>query len=142
MPVAPALVRDGVYWSTKTDVASVVGQFAGMTTSNTHLQTTPALNTSSIMVPAVAGKKIIVNEISVTQTGGAIGYVGTVAQEGETADIVQFACGQYGQARFNSMFELEVNKGLVLYRAQGETNGGATADANCVTVWYAYVDGE
>jgi len=138
LPVSPEAVSDSTFWSTATDVVSTASDFAGLDTSKTHLQATPATATSSIMVPAKADHKIVVNEISVTQTGGNTGYIGTIAQTGETADIIQFACGQYGQARFDSMFELETNTGLVLYRAQGES-GGVTADANCVTVWYTYV---
>ena len=139
LPVTPGKVEDVTYWQTATNVASVAADFAGLNTANAHLcDSTPDSDTSSLMVAAKANSKIVVSEVSVTQTGGTTGYVGTLCQAGETADIIQFACGQYGQARFNSMFELEENKGLVLCRAQGEDDG-ATNDANCVTVWYTYV---
>ena len=139
VPVHPENVQSSVYWKTAVDVVSTTDDFAGLNTANTHLQATPSSDTSSIMVAGVANKKIVVNEIAVNQTGSTTGYVGTLAQEGETADIIQFACGQYGQATFDSVFELEAGKGLVLYRAQGATNS-ATADANIVNVYYTYVD--
>ena len=138
IPQSPEMVKAGTYWQTATDVASIAAQFADLNAGNAHLQDTPTVNTSAILVEGKAGYKIVVNEISVTQTGGTSGYVGTLAQEGETSDIIQFAAGQYGQARFEAMFELETDKDLVLYRAQGE-DGGVTVDVNLVTVFYAYI---
>ena len=139
VPMSPEMVQAGTYWSTVVNSVSTASDFAGLDTSENHLQATPAAGTSSILVEGVPGKKIVVNEVSVTQTGGTTGYVGTLAQEGETSDIIQFAAGQYGQARFEATFELETDKSLILYRAQGET-GGVTNDVNIVTVFYTYVD--
>ena len=138
VPLSPEMVQAGTYWSTATDGAAVASQFAGLNASNDHLQATPTATTSAIIVSGTPGYKIVVNEISITQTGGTTGYVGTLAQEDETTDILQFAAGQYGQARFETLFELDADKDLILYRAQGET-GGVTNDVNLVTVFYTYV---
>ena len=138
VPQSPEVVQGGTYWSTATDIASVGSQFADLNTSNDHLQNTPTTGTSAILVSGTPGYKIVVNEISVTQTGGAVGYVGTLAQEDETTDIIQFAAGQYGQARFEALFELDTDKDLILYRAQGEDDG-VLSSANIVTVFYTYV---
>ena len=140
LPVSPEKVHAATYWSTAVDAVSTASDFAGMDTANAHLQDTadPGV-TDRVLVEGLPGKKIVVNEVSITQTGGATGYVGTLAQEGETSDIIQFAAGQYGQARFEANFELETDKDLILYRAKGET-GGATVDVNIVTVFYTYID--
>ena len=143
----PERIRAATFWRTAHDTVSDTSSFAGMDTNAAHLQsvggTAPfggvvAGVTDSIMVPALADHKIVVQEISVTQTGGTTGYVGTLAQDGEESDIIQFTAGQYGQARFGAIFELEVNKGLKLYRAQGE-GAGPTSDVNIVSVYYDYV---
>tara|TARA_R110000824_G_scaffold70127_1_gene180252 strand:+ start:5067 stop:5540 length:474 start_codon:yes stop_codon:yes gene_type:complete len=144
MPRRPGEVIANTFWGSVSDAVSVTADFAGMDTGADHLQLAAGVvggTTDRMLLPGRPNHKIVVNEVSVSQAGGAPGYVGTLAQEGETSDIIQFVAGQYGQARFEAIFELEVGKGLMLYRAQGIA-GTVNDDVNVVTVFYSYVESE
>lgn len=144
MPRRPVEVIENTFWGSVSDAVSVTADFAGMDTDADHLQLAAGVvtgTTDRLLLPGRPGYKIVVNEVSVSQTGGTPGYVGTLAQDGETSDIIQFVAGQYGQARFEAIFELEVNTGLRLYRAQG-ISGTINDDINVVTVFYSYVASE
>lgn len=137
----PVRIKASTFWDTSNDVVSLAASFAGLDTGANHLQAGDGVTadvTDKVMVPALAGYKIVVFDVSVTTGGGTENYVGTLAQSDKTSDIIQFTIGPYGQYRSTTMFQLEENKGLTLYRASGNV-GSTSLDANTVTVYYSYV---
>lgn len=124
---------------TITDVQYEADKFAGLDSSKAHLQGTASADTSTILVPGVAGKKIVVYEVAAMTTGGATDFTGSLGEEGNASDKVQFTGTQYGQVRYTQPFELGAGLGLVLYRAAGNV-GDAASDANITTVSYLIFD--
>lgn len=134
---SPELALAG-YNSTYTENATAAGSFAGYTAGNTHLQTTPTANTSSVVVSATDNQRVIITGlVAVTNEAGvATGFLGTLAAEGSDDDLLIYQANGYGQFYATNLnIPLPKGKDLINYRVRGKTTDGF----NSVTITYKVV---
>jgi hypothetical protein len=133
---SPELALAG-YNSVYTENASNAASFAGYTAGNTHLQTTPTADTSSVVVSATANQRVVITGLVAhsNQNNVALGTLGTFAAEGSDDDLLIYQSSGYGNFYASNLnIPLPKGKDLIHYRVRGVTGG-----LNSVSVTYKVV---
>jgi len=134
----PSFLTANTFPTTYTEAKWAAASFAGLNTGNNHLQATPTADTSTVIAAGVSGMCIVIYEIGAMTTGGNSDMTGTLAEGDATDDLFRYTGTKYGMCRHTTYIKLAPGKGLIHYRADGNT-GSATSDANILCVSYAYL---
>lgn len=123
--------------NTVVDLSYQSGDFGTYNITSDHLGGA----SGTLVTPRPEQAVVVYSIMAASQAAAAQSLIATLAEEGSSSDIVVIHANQFGvcNVEFPTGIKLAKGKDLIIWRAQGDDGGVATADFNSVTVSYSLI---